>query len=54
MLSERKKFKRVSNARIIMKPKCPECGSLKINRGLGEIVCKKCGFVLEDNIIVGS
>jgi hypothetical protein len=53
MFSERKKFKRVSRSRIIMKPKCPECGSLQIRNGMGETVCRSCGFVLEDNIVVG-
>jgi|WetSurMetagenome_2_1015567.scaffolds.fasta_scaffold1419293_2 transcription initiation factor TFIIIB Brf1 subunit/transcription initiation factor TFIIB len=37
----------------ILKSKCPECGSLKISRNIGENVCKKCGFVLDENIVVG-
>jgi transcription initiation factor TFIIIB Brf1 subunit/transcription initiation factor TFIIB len=31
---------------------CPECGSEKINRELGEVSCRKCGFVIVENIIV--
>jgi transcription initiation factor TFIIIB Brf1 subunit/transcription initiation factor TFIIB len=35
-----------------MKMKCPECGSTKIANGMGEVVCKKCGFVIEESIVV--
>jgi transcription initiation factor TFIIIB Brf1 subunit/transcription initiation factor TFIIB len=36
-----------------MKPKCPECGSFQIRNAIGESVCRGCGLVLEDNIVVG-
>jgi transcription initiation factor TFIIIB Brf1 subunit/transcription initiation factor TFIIB len=35
-----------------MKMICPECGSEKIARTLGEVTCKKCGLVIDENIIV--
>jgi transcription initiation factor TFIIIB Brf1 subunit/transcription initiation factor TFIIB len=38
----------------IMKELCPECGSTKISRHVGEIACMKCGFVIDDKIIVIS
>lgn len=31
---------------------CPECGSKDIMAKLKEVVCKKCGFVLDDNILI--
>jgi len=34
-----------------MKITCPECGSEKINRKMGEVSCRKCGFVIDDNIV---
>ncbi|MFQ6009796.1 MAG: TFIIB-type zinc ribbon-containing protein [Candidatus Aenigmatarchaeota archaeon] len=37
-----------------MRIACPECGSHKIKNGSLEIVCKKCGFVLEDTIFAVS
>jgi transcription initiation factor TFIIIB Brf1 subunit/transcription initiation factor TFIIB len=33
---------------------CPECGSEKIIGRLGEVSCGKCGFVLEENILMGG
>jgi hypothetical protein len=48
-----KTLKNNSAVRNVMDAKCPECGSMKIRLKLGENVCKKCGFVLEDNIVVG-
>jgi predicted Zn-ribbon and HTH transcriptional regulator len=35
-----------------LKPHCPECGSLQIKNGMGEVTCRKCGFVIEDGIVV--
>ncbi len=35
-----------------MKIKCPECGSPKISTKMGEVMCKKCGLVLDENIVV--
>ncbi|MBR9682172.1 MAG: hypothetical protein GOV02_00685 [Candidatus Aenigmarchaeota archaeon] len=35
-----------------MRPKCPECGSEKVNRGFEEVACGKCGLVIEDNFIM--
>jgi len=37
-----------------MKIVCPECGSEKISRSMREISCKKCGFVIDENIIVSE
>jgi transcription initiation factor TFIIIB Brf1 subunit/transcription initiation factor TFIIB len=34
-----------------MKVICPECGSEKIIRKLGEVSCRKCGFVIDENIV---
>ncbi|NUN11191.1 transcription initiation factor IIB [Candidatus Micrarchaeota archaeon] len=33
--------------------KCPDCGSTKVSRDAerGEVVCKDCGLVLEDNVV---
>lgn len=33
--------------------KCPDCGSVKVSRDAerGEVVCKDCGLVLEDNVV---
>ena len=33
--------------------KCPECGSINLifNKEKGEIICKDCGFVLEDKMV---
>ena len=28
--------------------KCPECGSIKVEYDNNELVCKKCGLVIED------
>lgn len=35
-----------------MKMKCPECGSTKISTGMNEVVCRKCGFVIEEGMVV--
>lgn len=37
-----------------MRMKCPECGSGKISRQIREVFCGECGFVLDDNVFVGS
>ena len=29
------------------KPKCPECGSKKVEYEHGEFICQKCGLVIE-------
>jgi transcription initiation factor TFIIIB Brf1 subunit/transcription initiation factor TFIIB len=34
--------------------KCPECGSGKIARHMREVSCAECGFVLDDNLFMGS
>ena len=33
--------------------KCPECGSINLfhNRDKGEVICKDCGFVVEDKLV---
>jgi len=33
---------------------CPECGSMKIRNGSVEVICQKCGFVLDETIFVGQ
>jgi len=53
MFPKTKKLKKFHFLRFIMKIKCPECGSAKIANGMGEVVCRKCGFVIEENIVVG-
>ena len=52
MFTKTKKFKKIHFLSLIMKIKCPECGSLRIANSMGEVVCRKCGFVIEENILV--
>lgn len=54
ILSATTTLKNSPDLRIFMdqKFKCPECGSQKIKMKIGENVCKKCGFVIEDGIVV--
>jgi len=35
-----------------MKIVCPECGSEKIAKTMGEVSCRKCGFVIDENMVV--
>jgi len=35
-------------------PKCAECGSPRIVAKMSEVFCGKCGFVLEEQMFVGS
>jgi len=52
MLQKRKKLKKFQILRLYMKIRCPECGSTKIAKSLGEVTCRKCGLVLDENIVV--
>jgi len=35
-----------------MRTLCPECGSERIARTLREVSCRKCGFVIDENILM--
>jgi ribosomal protein S27E len=52
MLRKTIKLKKLQFLSSFMRIKCPECGSNKIANGMGEVVCRKCGFVIEDSIVV--
>jgi len=52
MLPKRIKLKKFTILRFNMKLRCPECGSGKIAKSLGEVACRKCGLVIEENILV--
>jgi len=52
MLQKRKKLKNFQILRLNMKLRCPECGSTKIAKSMGEVVCRKCGLVIEENMVV--
>ena len=43
-------YKNLENRFIIMKERCPECGSERIERSENDFICRECGFVLEDEI----
>jgi transcription initiation factor TFIIIB Brf1 subunit/transcription initiation factor TFIIB len=32
--------------------RCPECGSMKFVRGIGEVSCRKCGLIIDENIMM--
>lgn len=42
-----------SNSKMYAKKKCPECNStkLKTDRERGEIVCRDCGLIIEENMV---
>jgi len=52
MFSKRIKLKKFCDLRLNMKLRCPECGSVKIAKSLGEVACRKCGLVIEENVLV--
>jgi len=52
MFVKRIKLKRFTDLRFNMKLRCPECGSAKIAKSMGEVSCRKCGLVLDENIIM--
>jgi ribosomal protein S27E len=52
MFAKRIKFKKFRDLRLNMKIKCPECGSKKIAVSLGEVSCRKCGLVIDENMVV--
>jgi len=31
---------------------CPECGSNKIARRIGEVSCRKCGLIIDEDILM--
>ncbi|MFH1473664.1 MAG: TFIIB-type zinc ribbon-containing protein [Candidatus Aenigmatarchaeota archaeon] len=35
-----------------MKCLCPECGSIKFARAMGEVSCRKCGLIIDENIMM--
>jgi transcription initiation factor TFIIIB Brf1 subunit/transcription initiation factor TFIIB len=35
-----------------MKLLCPECGSSKFVRSMGEVSCRKCGLIIDENIMM--
>jgi transcription initiation factor TFIIIB Brf1 subunit/transcription initiation factor TFIIB len=37
-----------------MEPKCPECGSVKFSRDLGEVFCRGCGFVIDEKLAISG
>ena len=43
-------FREVRNT--MMKLMCPECGSDKIARHIGEVSCRKCGLIIDENIMM--
>jgi|WetSurMetagenome_2_1015567.scaffolds.fasta_scaffold1066381_2 uncharacterized Zn finger protein (UPF0148 family) len=55
MLRKRERLKKIRKFIFIMKNLakniCPDCGSPKIVRKIGEVSCKKCGLVIDDNIV---
>jgi ribosomal protein S27E len=51
MFQKKKKLKKIWKSLFNMRIICPECGSEKIARKLGEVSCRKCGFVIDENIV---
>lgn len=41
-------LKRIKKFNFFMQIKCPECGSVKVARKLGEVSCRKCGYVIDE------
>jgi len=39
---------------LIMKRMCPECGSTKIEFSMAEVICRRCGLVISDNILISG
>jgi len=37
-----------------MKLLCPECGSRHVKHEFKEKICEECGFIIEENMFVGS
>ena len=35
-----------------MRMMCPECGSDKLVRCIGEVSCRKCGLIIDENIMM--
>lgn len=33
---------------------CPECGSKKIEISLSEVLCKKCGLIIDEGMFSGK
>ena len=55
MLSSKKILKRIRKLRNSMKDMrmlCPECGSDKLARCIGEVSCRKCGLIIDENIMM--
>ena len=55
MVSSKKILKRFGKLSISMKDMrmiCPECGSSKMARCIGEVSCRKCGLIIDENIMM--
>jgi len=55
MFSDVKRFKSFTDISNNMrktntKMECPECGSERIERKLGEVCCRKCGLIIEEGM----
>lgn len=46
-------FKYVSNQENIMMT-CPECGSKSFKTRIGEVSCKNCGLIVEEELIMSG
>jgi ribosomal protein L37AE/L43A len=47
-----KRFRKVGNNMKEMRMMCPECGSDRIARNIGEVCCRKCGLIIDENIMM--
>lgn len=47
-----KRFRKLRNIMKDMRMLCPECGSDKIARHVGEVSCRKCGLIIEENVMM--
>jgi transcription initiation factor TFIIIB Brf1 subunit/transcription initiation factor TFIIB len=45
-------LKKIRKSVFIMRIMCPECGSKKIQRKIGEVSCTKCGLVIDENMVM--
>lgn len=55
MVSSERMLKRFGKPDFIMKEMkmmCPECGSDKFARHIGEVSCRKCGLIIDENIMM--
>ena len=48
-------LKRIGKIGIIMidmRIMCPECGSDRLTRCIGEVSCRKCGLIIDENVMM--